>query len=52
MPSRHHRFINSYRTQSEEPTKNDPHSPFWGTIGYAVLSAMAVAMVFYLTFAQ
>jgi len=35
----------------EQPRRFDPRSPAWGTIGYAVLSAVAVGMVFYLTFA-
>ena len=38
-------------SSSDQPRRFDPRSPVWGTIGYAVLSAIAIGMVFYLTFA-
>jgi len=40
-----------FASRSDQPRRFDPRSPVWGTIGYAVLSAVAVGMVFYLTFA-
>ena len=52
MPSHDHKTITFYPSQADQPNRFDPRSPLWGTIGYAVLSALAVGMVFYLTFAQ
>jgi hypothetical protein len=50
MPS-HDSETFHFASRSEQPRRYDPRSPAWGTIGYAVLSALAVGTVFYLTFA-
>ena len=50
MPSHDSKTIH-FASRSKQPRQFDPHAPVWGTIGYAVLSAVAVGMVFYLTFA-
>ena len=51
MPSHDPKTLDYFAARVDQPKRLDPHSPVWGTIGYAVLSALAVGMVFYLTFA-
>lgn len=51
MPSHDPKSFDYFRIQPDQPKHVDPRSPVWGTIGYALLSALAVGMVFYLTFA-
>nr|WP_314621932.1 hypothetical protein [uncultured Noviherbaspirillum sp.] len=40
-----------FASGSDQSRRFDPRSPVWGTIGYAILSAIAIGMVLYLTFA-
>lgn len=51
MPSHDPKSLDYFAAHADQPKRFDPRSPVWGTIGYAVLSALAVGMVFYLTFA-
>lgn len=51
MPSHDPKTLDYFAGRADQPKRFDPRSPIWGTIGYAVLSALAVGMVFYLTFA-
>lgn len=51
MPSRDLKTLDYFAARADQPKRFDPRSPVWGTIGYAVLSALAVGMAFYLTFA-
>ena len=50
MPSHDPKSLDYFAVRADQPKRFDPRSPVWGTIGYAVLSALAVGMVFYLTF--
>jgi hypothetical protein len=50
MPSHDSKLL-YFASRSDQPRRFDPRSPVWGTIGYAILSAVAIGMVFYLTFA-
>ena len=51
MPFHDPTTLDYFSARAEQPKGFDPRSPLWGTIGYAVLSALAIGMVFYLTFA-
>jgi hypothetical protein len=51
MPSHDPKTFDYFAVRADQPRRFDPRAPLWGTIGYAVLSALAIGMVFYLTFA-